>query len=60
MKINEEDYERINEMIHSDDSPVGIDATKTHIYIIHKLEQIEKRLLAVEGCLDRGDKGDSK
>lgn len=48
MKIDEENYIRINEMIRSDTSPVGIDAVKTHIYIIHKLEQIEKRLDALE------------
>ncbi len=48
MKIDEETYKKIAEMIHSDDSPVGIDAKKTHIYIIHKLDQIEKRLEALE------------
>ena len=48
MEIDKESYERISDMINSDDSPVGIDAKKTHIYIIHKLEQIEKRLEALE------------
>ncbi|MFW6060793.1 MAG: hypothetical protein ACODAQ_11475 [Phycisphaeraceae bacterium] len=37
-------YERIERMIASDDSPVGIDAKKTHIIILHKLMQIERRL----------------
>jgi hypothetical protein len=53
MNIDEENYKRINNMIHSDASPVGIDAVKTHIYIIHKLEQIEKRLTALENQLNR-------
>lgn len=48
MKIDEETYKEIAELIHSDDSPVGIDAKKTHIYIIHKLNQIEKRLEDLE------------
>jgi hypothetical protein len=48
MNIDKESYEKISEMITSDASPVGIDAKKTHIYIIHKLHQIEKRLEALE------------
>ena len=48
MKIDEEAYKQIGDMIHSDNNPVGIDAKKTHIYIIHKLNQIEKRLEALE------------
>ena len=48
MKIDEESYKEIAEFIHSDDSPVGIDAKKTHIYIIDKLNEIVKRLEALE------------
>jgi len=48
MDIDEKTYARIAEMIHSDDSPVGIDAKKTHIYILYKLSQIEKRLEVLE------------
>ncbi len=48
MKIDEDTYKEIAELIHSDESPVGIDAKKTHIYIIHTLNQIEKRLEALE------------
>ena len=36
------DYGDIEELITSDDSPVGIDARKTHIIIIHELLQIEE------------------
>jgi len=51
--IDEKTFEEISEMIHSDESPVGIDAKKTHVYILYKLIlykliQIEKRLEALE------------
>ena len=48
MNIDQETYDQIAELIHSDESPVGIDAKKTHILILHKLGQIEKRLDALE------------
>jgi hypothetical protein len=48
MDIDEKTYKQISDMIQCDNSPVGIDAKKTHIYIIHKLNQIEKRLEALE------------
>jgi len=48
MEIDEKTYNEIAELIHSDQSPVGIDAKKTHILILHKLTQIEKRLDAIE------------
>jgi len=46
--IEKETYNKIAELIHSDKSPVGIDAKKTHILILHKLIEIEKRLDALE------------
>lgn len=48
MKISKEDFERIGSEIQSDDSPVGIDAKKTHIMILLKLEEISKRLERLE------------
>ena len=48
INIDKERYEEIAELIHSDESPVGIDAKKTHILILHKLLEIEKRLDALE------------
>jgi hypothetical protein len=39
-------------MIHSDDSPVGIDAKKTHIMILHQLALIEERLSRIETRLE--------
>ena len=46
--IDKERYKEIAELIHSDESPVGIDAKKTHILILHKLIEIEKRLDVLE------------
>jgi hypothetical protein len=48
VEIDEKTYARISGIIESDDSPVGIDAKKTHILILHKLIQIEKRLDGLE------------
>ena len=42
------DYHEIEELITSANSPVGIDAKKTHVIIIHKLLQIEQRLEKIE------------
>jgi hypothetical protein len=52
MKIPTKDYETIAEYIQSVDSPVGIDAKKTHVYIIHTLHDIQKRLAALEQPAD--------
>lgn len=48
MDIDKQTFKEIAELIHSDDSPVGIDAKKTHVYIIHLLRKIEGRLKALE------------
>ncbi len=48
MDVPADEYERIEREIASDESPVGIDAKKTHIIILHKLMAIEKRLAALE------------
>ncbi len=47
-KVGTAEYGEIEELIASEDSPVGIDAKKTHVIIIHKLLQIEKRLEKLE------------
>ena len=41
-------YAELEELIASAESPVGIDAKKTHILILHKLAQIEARLARIE------------
>ncbi|MDZ7715018.1 MAG: hypothetical protein U5J95_02280 [Balneolaceae bacterium] len=47
-RISDEDYKEILEQIKSDESPVGIDAGKTHVLILHKLMEIEERLSSLE------------
>ena len=46
--IDKQTYDEIERLISSDDSPVGIDAKKTHVLILHKLTQIERRLDRLE------------
>ncbi|MFA9479245.1 hypothetical protein ACERK3_13220 [Phycisphaerales bacterium AB-hyl4] len=46
--IDPSTYEQIEKLISSADSPVGIDAKKTHVLILHKLTQIEQRLARLE------------
>ena len=46
--ISPEEYRRIEALIADADSPVGIDAKKTHVIIIHKLLELERRLAALE------------
>ena len=53
MKIPDEAYREIEQEIASDQSPVGIDAKKTHIMILHHLERIEARLAEIEAALSR-------
>ena len=48
MDVPKERYDEIARMIESVDSPVGIDAKKTHVIILHKLMEIERRLTALE------------
>lgn len=46
--LDQATYDAIAKEIHSDTSPVGIDAKKTHIIIIHKLNELAKRLERLE------------
>jgi hypothetical protein len=48
LEVAPEDAARIEAVIGSDASPVGIDAKKTHVIILQKLEQIERRLSRLE------------
>ena len=47
------DVEQIEKVIASEDSGVGIDAKKTHVLILYKLLEIERRLKRLEGRLGR-------
>lgn len=51
MEIPPETYREIEETIASDQSPVGIDAKKTHVIILHQLNRIEERLERIEASL---------
>ena len=51
MDIPETDYKRIAEMIHSDTSPVGIDAKKTHIMLLYMVEQLQQQIAEMEARL---------
>ena len=46
--LSPEEYRALEGLIESDASPVGIDAKKTHILILHKLSEIERRLARLE------------
>ncbi len=48
LEVDNDKKTEIEKVISSDDSPVGIDAKKTHIIIINKLVEIEKRLETLE------------
>lgn len=45
-------FAAIESEIASDTSPVGIDAKKTHVIILHKLQEIEASLKRLEARLE--------
>ncbi len=47
-EVSASDYGEIEELIASEDSPVGIDAKKTHVIISQKLPRIEERLVRLK------------
>ena len=53
MDIQSSEYEQIAQQIHSETSPVGIDAKKTHILIIHMLKEIQQRLESLESRMEK-------
>ena len=48
LEVDDDKKAEIANVITSPDSPVGIDAKKTHIIIINKLVEIAKRLAKLE------------
>lgn len=48
IQVPDEAYQALAEALTSDDSPVGIDAKKTHVMIIHLLLDIQDRLGRLE------------
>lgn len=55
MDIDQAEYDTIAAEIHSDQSPVGIDAKKTHIMILHLLQDIQQRLKRLESRVDQSE-----
>jgi|GEM_PF-557038 len=51
LEMARDEAEAIAEVIRSEASPVGIDAGKTHVIIIQKLLEIERRLERIESRL---------
>ena len=51
MEIPQDAYQAIENEIASEESPVGIDAKKTHVMILHQLRLIEERLTKIEEAL---------
>jgi len=51
-EVASEAYELIAELIQSDASPVGIDAKKTHILILNKLQELSDRMERIERKLN--------
>lgn len=47
-EISQDKYKAIENLIGSDESVVGIDAKKTHIIIIHMLQQLQEKITSVE------------
>lgn len=52
LDVPEETYRQIEAEITAEDSPVGIDAKKTHVLILHKLLEIERRLERLEARVE--------
>jgi len=50
-EVDAAEYEEIANVIGSDASPVGIDAKKTHIIILHKLDELNQRMIRIENML---------
>jgi hypothetical protein len=51
MEVPKDIYDAIAGEIGSAESPVGIDAKKTHVMILHRLQKIEERLNRIENAL---------
>ena len=53
-EIPAQDYAEIEKLIGDETSPVGIDAKKTHVLILHKLMTLERRLIELEERIRQG------
>ena len=48
LEVDKKTFDEIAEIIHSDSSPVGIDAKKTHILILNALSQLNEKMDRLE------------
>ena len=55
LDVPADDYEALAEALSSETSPVGIDAKKTHVVIIHLLLDLQNRLDRLERRLETLD-----
>ncbi len=55
LEVEKQLFEAIAAVIESKDSPVGIDAKKTHIIILNKLLELEERLKKIDAKLEQFD-----
>lgn len=53
LDVPQDAYDALARAIASDQSPVGIDAKRTHVVILHLLIDIQDRLSRLEDRLDR-------
>jgi len=53
MEIPEATRREIERAIHSEDSPVGIDAKATHVIIIAQLRDLQERMERLERTLEQ-------
>ena len=53
MDVPPDIFTSIERAISSEARPVGIDARKTHIIILHKLQEIDERVKRIEAKLDK-------
>ena len=51
VNVPEERYQQIADSIANEQSPVGIDAKKTHVMVLYMLEEIDKRVARIEEYL---------
>lgn len=52
-EVPNDDYEHIRELITSADSPVGIDAERTHVMILYLLQKLQSRVAELEQRIER-------
>ena len=50
-EVDPDMYKAIADLISMESSPVGIDPKKTHIIILHKLDELNKRMERIEALL---------